>query len=170
VTYAKGTTVSPEKSRVELDKLLGKHGATARAIGTAPGWAVAHFELQGRKIRVRVPLPTDALFGPGWPEAERAKRKAAWATFGGKEPSPWPRNTRAWVEQAERQRWRAMILLVKAKLEAIEMGLSTVEREFLADLLLPGGVTVHEEIAGTIAAAYQTGNLPPLLGAAGGTR
>lgn len=168
MTYAKGTTVSVEKSQAELSKLLTRHGAKSCAVGRTDGFAIAYFELAARQVRLRVPLPTEALFIQAWTAEARAQRKAAWAAAGMKEPDRLPRSTaqqRTWIEAAERQRWRALILLTKAKLEAIELGLSTVGREFLADLMLPGWVTVHEEIATKILAVYETGNLPPLLGA-----
>ena len=56
-------------------------------------------------------------------------------------------------------------MLVKAKLEYVALGLSTVEREFLADVFLPNGRTVHEELAAGIQQAYLDGaSMPKLLG------
>ncbi len=49
-------------------------------------------------------------------------------------------------EQATRERWRAVVLMLKAKLEICRLGVSSVEREFLADLVLPDGSTAHETI------------------------
>jgi L-rhamnose mutarotase len=72
-------------------------------------------------------------------------------------------------EQETRQAWRACILIVKAKLEYIASGASTVEREFLADILTPDGRTVHQLLAGQVAQMFKTGKLPPLLGAGSGT-
>lgn len=68
----------------------------------------------------------------------------------------------AW-EQACRSRWRALYLIVKAKLEAVEAGISTVEREFLYDIVLPDGRTAGEWIAPQIEMAYQTGQMPAML-------
>ena len=68
----------------------------------------------------------------------------------------------AW-EQACRSRWRALYLIIKAKLEAIEAGISTVEREFFYDVVLPDGRTAGEFLAPQIEAAYETGEMPPLL-------
>lgn len=44
-----------------------------------------------------------------------------------------------------RRRFRVLVLLTKAKLEAIADGLTTSDREFLADLVLPGGSTISEQ-------------------------
>jgi hypothetical protein len=38
-------------------------------------------------------------------------------------------------EQAERRRWRALVLVVKAKLEAVESGISIFEEEFMAHIV-----------------------------------
>ncbi len=68
----------------------------------------------------------------------------------------------AW-EQACRQRWRALVLVVKAKLEAVETGITTFEQEFMAHIVLPDGKTVGERVRGAIAQAYATGKTPRLL-------
>ena len=62
-----------------------------------------------------------------------------------------------------RQRWRALVLIVKAKLEAIEAGISTLEREFLADIIMPNNQTVGQWLAPQIEQVYLTGKMPPLL-------
>lgn len=60
-------------------------------------------------------------------------------------------------------RERALYLIVKAKLEAVEAGISTVEREFFYDIVLPDGRTAGEWMAPQIEAAYQTGQMPAML-------
>jgi hypothetical protein len=52
---------------------------------------------------------------------------------------------------------------VKAKLEAVESGIVTFEQEFFAHIMLPGGVTVYEQAAPALEAAYATGQPAPLL-------
>ena len=47
-------------------------------------------------------------------------------------------------EQACRQRCRALLLIIRAKLEAVESGMTTLESEFLANILLPDGGTVGQ--------------------------
>ena len=67
-------------------------------------------------------------------------------------------------EREQRRRWRVQLILVKTKLEAIADEQSTVEREFMADLVLPGGRTVGERVLPALAGAYEEGGaLPPLL-------
>ena len=68
----------------------------------------------------------------------------------------------AW-EQACRSRWRSLYLIIKAKLEAVESGISTIDREFLYDVVLPDGRTVGDIVTPQLEIAYQSGQMPPLL-------
>jgi hypothetical protein len=62
------------------------------------------------------------------------------------------------------QRWRALALVIKAKLEAVAAGITTVEQEFLAHIVLPDGhTTVGTWMAPQLAAAYDAGTMPALL-------
>jgi len=65
------------------------------------------------------------------------------------------------VEQENRTRWRALLLVIKAKLEAVESNIATFEDEFLAHVLLPNQQTVAEYIGPTVAQIYETGRMPP---------
>lgn len=67
------------------------------------------------------------------------------------------------TEQLERQRWRALLLVIKAKFEAIESGVSCFDDEFLAHIVLPDGQTAGQWIAPQIESAYQSGQMPKLL-------
>jgi hypothetical protein len=66
-------------------------------------------------------------------------------------------------EQAVRSRWRALLLVIKAKLEAIDIGILTVEDAFIGETVLPDRQTVAEYMAPQIESAYATGHMPPLL-------
>ena len=68
----------------------------------------------------------------------------------------------AW-EQACRSKWRSLYLVIKAKLEAVDSGISTIEREFFYDIVLPNGKTVGEFMGPQIEEAYTTGEMPALL-------
>lgn len=88
-------------------------------------------------------------------------------------PSRRQRRTDAQVEkayeQAVRQRWRALALMVKAKLEAVEAEIATFEEEFLAHIVLPDGSTVGQTMIPQVAVAYETGQMPKMLPAPGET-
>jgi len=66
-------------------------------------------------------------------------------------------------DQACRQRWRALSLIIKAKLEAVAAGITTIEHEFVADIVMPDNRTVGQWLATQIESAYQSGRMPPLL-------
>ena len=146
--YARTTSVTVSQSRVELEGILERYGADAFGYATDKGRVDIAFRIDGRHVRMTVPMPliTDDEFQTTW-----TGRLAAESTV----KSQW--------EQACRSRWRALVLVVKAKLEAVAVGISTVEREFLADIMLPDGRTIGATIAPQIAESYRTGNMPPLL-------
>lgn len=66
-------------------------------------------------------------------------------------------------DQAVRQRWRALALVIKAKLEAVESGISVFEDEFLANIVLPSGESAGDWMRPQIAEAYRVGTMPALL-------
>ncbi len=151
MSYAEGTSVPVERSKAEIDGMLQRHGATQRmqAVDDDRGLAVVGFTMGGRQIRLEVPLPKIASF------SKPAGARSTW-------------NRERVYEQACRERWRAVALLTKSKLEAIALGISSVEREFLADLALPNGKTVHTFMREGIAEAYASGKMGtlPMLGPA----
>lgn len=65
--------------------------------------------------------------------------------------------------QTERQRWRALVLVIKAKLEAVTAGITVFDDEFMAHIVMPNGQTVADLVRDQIEAAYQSGQQPPLL-------
>lgn len=67
------------------------------------------------------------------------------------------------VAQDERRAWRLLGLLMKSKLEAVREGATTVEREFLADMVLYDGKTVSERFGPELQLAYQEGRMPKTL-------
>lgn len=154
MTYAENTTVTVEKSKMELDALLRKHGAAQRVFGDddVRGFAFAVFALAGRQYRIEIPMPKLEDF------ARRGRKERGWPN------ARSPEEQRKHHEQACRARWRAVVLVVKAKLELVALGVSSAEREFFADLMLPDGRTVHRALAEQIESSYKTGAMPPLLG------
>lgn len=149
--FAEGTTVSVEKSRAELEKLIVRHGATQFASGWYGNSAMVGFVIGGRGVRFVLQLPDKSDKRYAMTPARRFMRK------------PEDR-TKAW-EQDCRSRWRALVLVIKAKLEAVQVGISTIEDEFLAWTVLPGGDgrTVGEQLRPQLAAAMESGQAPRLL-------
>jgi len=137
--FAANTVVPVAKSRMEIEQLLERH--KAKQYGTAVDYdlrtARVQFRLHDRIVRFTVALPDPKQLGAG-------KR----------------------LEQAERQRWRALLLVIKAKLESVENKIETFEQAFLANVVLPNDKTVAEMVAPHIAVAYKEGRMPRQLTAA----
>ena len=143
--YASQTTVSSDRSRAEIEALLQRYGADQFCYGWTNGSAVIGFRMCSRCVRFTLPMPdkTD----------ERFTR-----TPGGRRTRSGSDALRAW-EQEGRQRWRALKIVILAKLEAVEAGISTFEREFLSAILLPDGQTVGQWMAPALETVYKTGRI-----------
>lgn len=59
--------------------------------------------------------------------------------------------------------WRALLLTIKAKLEAVAGGIEEFDDAFMAQIVLPTGETMGERSRPLIAQAYESGKVPPLL-------
>lgn len=66
-------------------------------------------------------------------------------------------------DQEERRAWRLLILLVKAKLEAIREGATTVEREFMADMMVGPNETMADRVMPELRSAQIEGRMPKSL-------
>lgn len=151
--YAGSTDVSVERSRAEVESTLTRYGATHFAYAMQPGLSTIAFQAHGRRIRFDLPMP------------DRSEHRFTHWRLGRSSsdtPRPADKIHAAW-EQACRQSWRALALVVKAKLEAVEAKITTFEDEFMAHIVMPDGITVGDHIRTGIASAYATGKMPPLL-------
>jgi hypothetical protein len=146
--FAENTTVTVERSRAEIERLIVRYGATSTAFMNAPGRALIMFECRNRRVVFDLSLPDInaeefALDGRGKPRA-LTKRQEVW-------------------EQACRQRWRALALVIKAKLEAVESGITSFEDEFLSHIQTPDGRTVGDHVKPALQRMYESGEMRPLL-------
>lgn len=141
--FAEKTQVPADRTRTEIERLLAKHKASQylTAVDHEAHRAVVQFKMANRVVRFNVGLPAPAKY----PSRGNVKQ----------------------VEQAERQRWRALLLVLKAKMEAIENSISTFDSEFLSHIVVPGagGRTVGEYLAPQLQAAYEKGSGPLMLSA-----
>lgn len=76
---------------------------------------------------------------------------------------PVPSGVSSKDEQVARQKWRALSLCIKAKLESVTSGIETFEEAFLSHTVLGDGRTVYEATKTAIALEYKTGKHQPLL-------
>jgi hypothetical protein len=150
--FASKTEVPISRTRVEIEELVQRYGAAQYMSAFDANTAFVGFTMADRQVRFSFKLPnrgdkahTTYRDGHGY-ERFRSDEAAL----------------KHW-EQACRSRWRALLLVIKAKLEAVEVGISTFEHEFLANIVMPDGKLVGELVQPRIAHAYETGDMPPLL-------
>lgn len=145
--YAAGTDVTPDRSRAEVERTLARFGASAFSYGWQANAAAVQFVVDDRRIRFVLPMPdrNDPEF-TRTPTGRVRSESAAFAEY----------------EKAGRERWRALALVIKAKLAAVEAGIVTFEEEFLAHTVLPSGRTVAEEVGPQVAESYALGRVETL--------
>jgi len=138
---------------MEIERILARYGAAEFIYGAKPDQAIFQFRSASRIIRFILPFK-------GWKDfkvSERGRSRNDSAA------------QHAWDIDVK-QRFRALALVLKAKLEAVEAGITTFEEEFLAHVLLPNGKTVGEETRHNISTAYETGKVTMNLGFSGGLK
>ena len=152
-TYAESTSVTSDKSRAEIERTLTRYGATSFMYGWDQQAAIVGFVADDRQVRFTLPMPSkDAREFTHTPS--RGQKRT-------------PTQVEAAYEQAVRQRWRALALVIKAKLEAVEAGIVTFEQEFAMHMMLPNGQTVGDFVIPQIDASYAENTMPALLPGAG---
>jgi hypothetical protein len=119
--YAAETEVPVERSKRQIELLLIQHKAEGYHTGWDQARDVIEFLWQGKQIRFVLPRPKrdDYKLTPG----------GLWRT---------EKQVTAAIERADRQRWRALYLVIRAKIEAVEAQLAIFEEEFLAHIVVPG--------------------------------
>lgn len=102
--YAEQTTVSSERSRAEIETILGRYGASSFAYMWQGTTALILFEYNGKRIKFMLRLPSrDDKAIKCTPERGTVRSREA--------------QEKAY-KQAVRQKWRALTLVIKAKLKA----------------------------------------------------
>jgi hypothetical protein len=125
--YAADTAVPVHRSRQQMEAMLQQHGAAEFAYGWDSNADKIQFTLQDRTIRFTLPRvkKDDYLRKRDGTRRSNTQQENAY-------------------QQAERQRWRALYLVVRAKLEAVESGIALFEQEFLAFIVMPNGLTIGD--------------------------
>lgn len=145
--YAEGTNVGEAQSRAEIERLLSRYGATAVVTGYQPGHGAVQFEAHGRRVRISIELPTDLK---EFSKTDTGRSRSA-------------SSAQEALRAEARRRWRSLVLVLKAKLEAAATGIETFEVAFLPYLVMPDGSTVADHVLPAVEAAYTTGVLPDLI-------
>jgi len=136
------------KSRAEIERLLQRHKCAKFMAGVdnEAHRATVQFQAHDRIIRFEINLPN-----PSDPKYKRIKNSYLQRTTAG---------VLKIVEQEERSRWRALLLVIKAKLEAVESQIATFEEEFMAHIVLPNDQTVGQWVLPEVARIYDSGRMP----------
>jgi hypothetical protein len=148
VSYAENTSVPVERSKAEIERVLERYGAEGFMYGIRQDRAVIAFEANARHVRFILPFPDPQ--SPEFvttPTGRRRKGDAVNSAY----------------DQEVRRRWRALALAIKAKLEAVDTGITEFDEEFLAHIVMPGGKTVAETAIPAVQKAYTNGEAVPLL-------
>jgi len=156
MSYARGTVVAPEKSRADIERAIRSIGATSFVQGYDADRAAIEFAAKGRRLRFAIKM-IDRNRPPHEITHDKHGRLRSRSQVD------------ALIDAEERRLWRALLLVIKAKIESVESGIETFDQAFLANIIVPGpdGVTtVGEYVSPALASAYERGaRMPPLLGA-----
>ena len=147
--YASSTEVSTDRSKAEIERILARYGADQFMSGWESRRAVLGFRIHGRQVRIDLPLPDRNADEFRLTPSKKYERSES-------------DQVRAY-EQACRQLWRALALVVKAKLEAVEARIATFDEEFLSYIVLPDNTTVGEHLLPQVAQSYLDGKMPLML-------
>ena len=145
--FAASTSVSVAASKAEIERIVERYGAGQFMSAWSQDKAIIAFVMEERQVRFTLEMP------------DKTERRFTHHSRSARTPEA---ALKEW-EQACRQRWRALALVIKAKLEAVESGIAIFEDEFLANIVMPNGRTVGEEARPMIAEAYRTREMPSLL-------
>jgi hypothetical protein len=148
--YAKDTKVPVQQSLNEIDRILTRYGAQQFGWGKdmARGRAFIGFSCKGITYKMEFELPL------------QGSKEFAYYKRGSYEYKRSDSEILARWEQAHRQRWRAVALYIKAKLEAVESGISGIEQEFMSHILLPDGRTLKDFIIPQLESGIALGKMP----------
>jgi hypothetical protein len=148
--YAAKTEVDSARSVAEIERTISRYGASGYAYAwqSEPPRAVIEFEMRDRRVRFVLPLP------------DRKSREFAVTPSGRSRTAASSKDA---YEQAVRQRWRALALIVKAKLEAVESKVVTFEEEFALHFVMADGRTVADELVPRLPEICSANSLPALM-------
>lgn len=123
--YALGPSVTPDKSKSQIEKALRAYGCKGVMQGYDESSAFLAFMFGGLQIRMIMPLPDS--------------------------------------EKLQRQRYRVLLVNIKAKFESIACGLKTFEEEFIGDIVMPNGMTLAQAALPQLRKAIADGKMPSKL-------
>lgn len=127
--YARDTYVRVDKSMSDLRKVTLRYGAKEFGVFDGETSCGVIFTFKDIRVKIALVLPTP----------EETRKNIAGAVMGATQ-------AKQAHEKAIRQRWRALVLVVTAKLEAVESGIETVEQAFMPYLVMSNNHTLGEMV------------------------
>lgn len=149
--YAADTCVPVERSRAEIEQIVQRYDASEFTSGWRSGSAMIAFVIQGWHVRFILPLPSRS-----------EKRFTHKKDRSGRLVARTENQVVNAYEQDVRQRWRALLLVIKAKLEAVDCQISTIEEEFMAHIVMPNDVTIGQWIIHQALPSIRQNQMPAL--------
>ncbi len=134
--YAANTRVPVHRTKNDIERVLERYGVDGTIIGQFAQRAYVEFAMVAEKRVVRIFLDL--------PREEKYRTKVKY-------------------EQAVRQAWRALYLVLKAKLESRESGIETFDEAFMPHIIMANGKTVGQQILPDFQRTLETGEMPKLL-------
>lgn len=146
MTYAKDTKVSWKKSKQDIEDLVSKRGGGAFGVVTTPESVIVAFEMNDRRIRFNMLFPSLEDFARN----SKGQRVAA-------------AQAKSSYEKELRRRWRALLFTIKAKFVSVEDGIEVFDAAFMAQIVMPNGMTTEEWLIPQLRESFASGKMPPLL-------
>lgn len=143
--YAQGTKVGVMQTHMQIQTMLKKAGAFDFMTFSRAGKEGLAFLRDGIAYRLVATLPETE---------EEAKKWSAGGRLSGHE---------SYVELERARRMRSLLLVVKARLTAMDDGIQTFEEAFFGDALTDNDQTVAERMVPRIKQAALSGHYPSAL-------
>jgi hypothetical protein len=182
VSYARGTSVSVDRTQAEIRRLVLGAGGVEFAVAEREVDVVStlthnRYDPQAgvyvlEKVQAKA-MEYALAFRLTDRRVQFRMRTKPWQDFVVFKPGRHHRSegqARAKADQHQREQWRALYVTIKAKLVSVESGVETFEEAFLAHVVVQtddGPRRIADLAAPAIAAAYSGRPLPPLLLGAG---
>ena len=140
--YARNTSVSRDRSRIEIERMVLKYGADEFGTLIKQNEALVGFKYKNIRVEMAIPLPdkTDKRFSTS--PSGRNRRS----------------DTQAFIEWEKevRRRWRSLCLVIKALLVGVDDGVLTFEQAFMPYIVI-GGRTIGQRFLPQITKALESG-------------
>lgn len=145
--FAQGTDVSILDTRIEIERILLRYGATGFMYAADDTQGVIGFKVNGRYYRFDLPIPS--------PDADQFRK-----TDSGR-PRPREAAQKAYDDEVRRL-WRSLTLYIKAVLEAADSGILELKDALVGQVVLPDGKLFGSYANKQIDEAIKVGGYPKL--------